>query len=209
MAFASYATVTEFKDKWATLSDSLDDDVIQDVLDSTSRWVDEYCARHFWQDGSAGGGEVARTFAACHQRAVDLYSFADLVSVSELATDESGDGTYGTVWTSADYQLQPVNRPTGRPYTRIEAVAGRLFPIRHAAGTRPDRVRVTGVWGWPAVPEPVKTACLIQSFRILKRRYSPEGVAGPSEFGVFRVSRQDPDVMSLLEPYRRTAVLVA
>ncbi len=126
-----------------------------------------------------------------------------------METDDAGDGTYETVWASTDYQFQPVNRPTGRPYTRVEAVGTLLFPYRCAPGSRADRVRITGVWGWTAVPEPVHQACLIQSARIIKRRYSPEGVAGPSDFGVVRISRLDPDVMSLLDPFRRTAVLVA
>jgi hypothetical protein len=204
LAFAAYATLPELK-AWVTLDDTIDDVVAQAVLDSTSRWVDEYCDRHFWRDG-ATSTEVARTFGVCNWYQLDI---PDLVSVLTLKTDEAGDGTFETTWAAGDYQLWPVNRPTGRPYTRVEAVAGRLFPLRYTYGSRGNRVEVTGIWGWPAVPETVKQATLIQSSRILKRRYSPEGVAGFSEFGAVRVARLDPDVMDLLDPYRRTAVLVA
>jgi hypothetical protein len=206
VAFAPYVDVVEFK-KWIALDDALDDIVISGVLASVTRWEDEYCDRHFWQDGESGS-EVARTFTPTH--CYDL-SIDDLVpgSVTSFKTDESGDGTFETTWAASDYQLLPVNRPTGRPYTRVEAVGGRLFPIRYGHSTRANRVEITGVWGWAEVPDAVRQACLIQSSRVLKRKYSPEGVIGPGEFAIRVGTRLDPDVEQLLNPYRRTAVLVA
>jgi hypothetical protein len=206
MAFAPYATVPEFK-AWITIDDTIDDVVATAVLDSVSRWIDEYCDRHFWQDG-ATGAEMARTFTPTRCYSLDI---DDLVpgSVTTFKTDDAGDGTFETTWAASDYQLQPVNRPSGRPFRRVEAVAGRLFPVPYMRA-RSNRVEITGVWGWPAVPDTVHQACLIQASRVLKRRHSPEGVAGFGEFGLIRVTnRPDPDVMALLDPYRRTAVLVA
>jgi hypothetical protein len=209
MALAPYATLPEFK-TWAGLKDTDDDLVATGTLEAVTRWIDDYCDRHFWQDGETGS-EVARTFSPHHPRSFDLYSFADLVSVTEVATDESGDGTYETVWDASDYQLWPVNQPTGRPYTRIEAIGNRTFPIRSTPGSLGNRVRITGIWGWPDVPEPVHQACLLQASRVMKRRNSPEGITGfGNEFGHIRVSnRLDVDVQLLLDPYRRVGVLVA
>jgi len=205
VAFVPYATVPEQK-AWVTLDDTIDDVVIQEVLDSTTRWIDEYCDRHFWRDGAAAA-EVARTFYPCGSRVLDI---DDLVSVLTLKTDEAGDGTFETTWSASDYQLSPVNRPTGRPYKRVEAIAARTFPVRYMAGSRGNRVEITGIWGWPAVPDAVHQACLIQASRVLKRRYSPEGVAGFGEFGLIRVTnRPDPDVIALLDPFRRVGALVA
>lgn len=202
MAFAAYATVPELK-AWVTLSDNLDDVVMQSVLDSVSRWIDQYCGTHFWQDGTVGV-PVARTFTACSNqcRCIDI---DDLVSLSTLKTDEGGDGTFEVTWSASDYQLQDVNRPNGEPFTKIEAVASLTFPARTSPGTRADRIEVTGVWGWGAVPNPVKQACLLQASRMLKRRYSPEGVAGFGEFGLIRVSQSDRDVEALLSDYTRTS----
>jgi hypothetical protein len=206
MAFASYVTLPEFK-AWRLDSETTDDVVATSVLESVTRWVDEYCDRHFWQDGEESPGDpVARTFTPCHSHMLPI---DDLVSVTTFKTDEGGDGTFETSRSVSDYQLQPVNQPTGRPYTKVEAVAGRLFPVRYDY-SRGNRVEITGVWGWPAVPDAVKQACLIQSHRVLKRRYSPEGVLGPSDFGAIRVgTRLDPDVEQLLNPYRRVGVRVA
>jgi hypothetical protein len=210
VAFAPYVSLTDVK-AWLPVSDNVDDDVINNnVIGSVTRWVDEFCQRNFWQDGSVAS-PVARTFAASCWCELDLGAFNDLVSVTTLKTDEAGDGVYETTWATTDYQLAPFNNPTGRPFTRIEAIAGRNFPIRYSARTgRADRVEITGVWGWPAVPDMVKQACLIQSSRILKRRNSPEGVAGFGDFGVIRISgRLDPDVEQMLNPFRRVVVLVA
>jgi hypothetical protein len=204
MAIASYVTLPEFK-AWVTLTDTVDDVVMTGVLESVSEWITEYCDRHFWQDGTVGT-PVARTFSPCHPYMLPI---DDLVSVTTFKSDESGDGTFETTWSASDYQLQPVNRPTGRPYTKVAAVAGRLFPVRYDY-TRGNRVEITGVWGWSAVPDAVKQACLIQASRVMKRRYSPEGVIGPSDFGAIRVgTRLDPDVEQLLNPYRLVGVRVA
>jgi hypothetical protein len=65
-------------------------------------------------------------------------------------------------------------------------------------------VRVTGVWGYSAVPDAISQACVIQAERIFKRLDSPLGVAGFGDMGVVRVtSRLDSDVAQLVEPYRK------
>lgn len=53
-------------------------------------------------------------------------------------------------------------------------------------------------------PEPVKLAAMIQASRLSKRRDSPFGVAGSPEFGseLRLLSKLDPDVETLLRPYR-------
>jgi hypothetical protein len=64
-------------------------------------------------------------------------------------------------------------------------------------------VKVTGSWGWSAVPTSIKQATIIQAARIFKRNDSPLGVAGFGDFGVMRVSGSiDADVRQLIEPYR-------
>src|SRR5919106_6985528 len=102
MAFAPYATLPEFK-AWVTLSDTVDDVVMSAVLESTSRWIDEYCDRHFWQDG-ATSSEVARSYASNCGR--DL-AIDDLVpgTITALKTDATGDGTFESTWAASDYQL--------------------------------------------------------------------------------------------------------
>jgi hypothetical protein len=52
------------------------------------------------------------------------------------------------------------------------------------------------------VPAQVKQACRLQVARVMKRQESPLGVAGFGEFGVVRVSRLDPDIDAMLQPYK-------
>jgi hypothetical protein len=202
VAFAPYATRPELK-AWVGLTDEVDAPVLDRVLEAASRWIDEYCDRHFWQDGTVGT-PVARTFVSCDPgcRCIDI---DDLVSVTTLKTDDAGDGTFETTWSASDFQLQPVNRPTGQPFTQVEAVGSLTFPARTALGSRANRVEITGVWGWGAVPAPVHQACLIEAARELKRRFSPEGVIGFGDLGGIRVVPIDHDVKRLLDDYTTTA----
>jgi hypothetical protein len=64
-------------------------------------------------------------------------------------------------------------------------------------------IRVTGTWGWPAVPDAVVQSTLLVAHRLVKRKDSPEGVTGFDQFGTVRIStRDDPDAVRYLTPYR-------
>jgi hypothetical protein len=154
---------------------------------------------------------VARTFEATSSCTVEFGRSGDLtaVAVPVVETDAAGDGTFETTWTASDYQLLPFSRPDGWPYTSIQAIGGLRFPHPTGSG-RSDRVRITGVWGWAAVPTSVKQACLMKAAKLFMRHQSPGGIAGGGDFGPIRISRfEDPDVVDLLDPYRRVTVLVA
>ena len=89
---------------------------------------------------------------------------------------------------------------TGHPATRIRAVDDFLFNLLDLEAT----VRVTGVWGWSAVPTAVKQATVIQAARIFKRNDSPTGIVGFGDMGAIRVGVQlDPDVKHLIDVYRK------
>jgi hypothetical protein len=126
-----------------------------------------------------------------------------IVSVSQLATDINGDGTYSQVWTSNDYILAPRNAALdSRPYTEIDTSpfsnADYNFPVGYL------EVKVTGVFGWPSVPAAVKQAALIQAGAIWSSRTAPFGVIGSQDLGgVLRMSAAlHPEARILLEPYR-------
>jgi hypothetical protein len=207
MAFVPYATRDELQ-AWAGVPGGAKIGQIDLVLDAASRAVDEYCQRHFWQDGTIAV-PVPRVFVAFNARVTFLGPFNDLTAdvAPVLATDTDGDGVFETAWTASDWQPLPANRPDGRPYTSVLAVGGLRFPCGSTG--RADRVQVTGVWGWSEIPSPVKTACLIKATRLLTRMQSPNGIAGIGEFGPVRINRnEDGDVVSLLEPYRRVESLV-
>lgn len=179
---------------------------LERAINAASRSIEKFCDRSFWSTASG----VSRDFETCDPWVVEFGAFNDLTAVTAVVTDDAGDGTFETVWSSTDYQLEPVNQtgPETRPWTSMRAVAARRFPRPTATG-RTHRTRVTGTWGWSAIPADINQACVLLAARLYRRKDSPEGVTGWPDMGVMRIGRTDPDIVALLDPYRRTAVLVA
>jgi len=188
-----YATLAEVKSA-LRITDTIDDSLLEMAIESASRLLDAYCARSFYNAGTA-----ARYYAATNDYQTDI---DDAVSISEVATDFSADGTYDTIWQASDYEVLPLNgRVDGLPvpYNGLRAIGDYTFPIYNGEGL----VKVTGVWGWSAIPIAIKQATIIQASRIFKRLDSPLGVLSSPDLGFIRVgSRLDPDVAQLVDPYR-------
>lgn len=175
-------------------ADTVDDSLLEDAVNSASRLIDGYANRSFYS-----GGTATRVFVPQDAYVTQL---DDLQSLTTLETSSDGNG-FDTTWASTDYQLEPLNGIVDgltTPYTRVRAVGDYQFLNWGDEAT----VRVTGVWGYAAVPDPIMQACVIQAERIFKRLDSPLGVAGFGDMGVVRVtSRLDSDVAQLVEPYRK------
>ena len=202
----AYASVAQVKASLRIL-DSVDDALIETAISSASRMIDGYCSRVFYDMGAG-----YRFFAAS-----DPYfcPIDDAQSITQVATAVTSNGNYDTIWAAptagqnnGDFQTEPLNAayPTDgivSPITGIRALWRYLFPTIGGNAL----VKVTGVWGWATVPDPVVQACIIQSARIYKRNDSPTGVMGFGDMGLIRVGTQlDPDVKILLDPYRRVSV---
>lgn len=188
-----YCTLAELKQSLG-IEDNLDDARLELAINTASREIDQFTGRNFYNNGTA-----TRVFAAEDWLTV---SIDDLISLTTLETASNADGVFDTTWTATDYQLEPLNGRanglTGWPYTRIRSVASLLFPKFQERAT----VRVTGVWGWSAVPVPIQTATILQAARLFKRADAPFGAAGYGDVGIIRVTRFDPDVTQAIAPYR-------
>ena len=188
-----YASLADVKAS-ARITDSVDDALLELAVESASRLVDSYTQRYFYNAGTA-----TRIFVPLDNYVTEI---DDLISLSVLETSDGDD--YGTTWAAKDYQLEPLNGNvdglTNHPATRIRAVDDFLFNVLDLEAT----VRVTGVWGWSAVPTAVKQATVIQAARIFKRNDSPTGIVGFGDMGAVRVGVQlDPDVKHLIDVYRK------
>lgn len=188
-----YASLAEVKAA-LRITDSIDDSLLEMAIEAGSRALDAYTARSFYNAGTA-----SRYFVATNDY---LTTIDDAVSISEVATDFSADGTYDTVWAANDYEILPLNgRVDGLvvPYNGLRAIGDYTFPLYNGEGL----VKVTGVWGWSAIPIAVKQATIIQASRIFKRLDSPLGVLSSPDLGFMRVgSKLDPDVAQLVDPYK-------
>jgi hypothetical protein len=187
-----YATLSDVKAA-LRITDAVDDSLLEMAIESASRLIDGYAYRYFYNAGTA-----TRDFVAEDSY---LTIIDDLISISELKTTDEIGSEYVT-WSPNDYQLRPVNGKIDGlsvPYTSILSTDDLLFNIKSEQAL----VRVTGVWGWSAVPIAIKQATVIQASRIYKRLDSPLGVAGFGDLGAIRVGRAlDPDVEQLVMPYR-------
>jgi hypothetical protein len=187
-----YATLTDVKNA-LRITDAIDDALLETAIESASRMIDSYTARTF-----SNAGTAVRDFAATDDLTCIIDDAISVITVQ--STDEVGSD-YIT-WAPTDFQLEPLNsRSDGlyMPYTGLRAVNDYAFPVvDHRA-----LVRVTAVWGWPAIPTAIKQATIIQASRLFKRLDSPLGVLGMGDMGQIRVSRYlDPDVEQLAMPFR-------
>jgi hypothetical protein len=190
---ARYATVAELKARIG-ITDAVDDAVIAQVLDAVSRGIDNYCGRYFYRSDAG----TVRYYTAQRTRTLLL---DDYVTLTAVATDSSHDRTYATTWSVTDYDLMPANAAAdGIPYDHLTTTpqGSYAFPVGLSKG-----IKLTGTWGWPAVPDPVHEACLIQASRVFKRKDAPFGISGTPELGMMRIGRLDPDVLWMLDTYRK------
>jgi hypothetical protein len=199
----SYGTLAKLKARVGIpTANTTRDAELTEKLAVASTGVNGVCHRQFQQAAAA----TPRDY---YPRSEDLLVVDDLYTTSGLviAVDTSGDGTFATTLTTADYELQPLNGivdgEPGWPYWEIHAVGSRYWPC----GTRRASMRVTAPWGWSAVPSPVTEATLILAEEIVKLADAPFGVGGYGQFGVIR-ARQNPMVLTRVQKYIREPLLV-
>lgn len=160
------------------------------AVSASSRAIDGYCGRQFGRVDQAEQRVYPTRYSAGRWQA----RIDDLADTTDLMVTVDGVEVPAVV-------LEPRNAPqTGRVWTRLvlPAPPGNLL------------VSVTAWWGWPAVPDPVTQATLLQANRLMSRRNSPFGVAGSPQQGseLRLLARLDPDVVVMLAGYSRTGLVV-
>ena len=200
MALPIYGDLTTFK-QLLSITDTNRDALLTMALTSASRQIEKLTSRRFYLDQVVSDRyytpdrREAWYVSGGSIQVDDIGSTTGLV-VAEGYTPWNGVGATTFTPVTNDITLMPDNAlAIGRPITAL----------RRAIGTIVDpyiQLRVTALWGWPQVPDEVVQATYIQAMRLYRRKDSPEGVLGNSEWGALRVSRVDPDVQALLDPFR-------
>lgn len=206
-----------------TKSDAGDDAVILGDLRAVSRLVDRWTGRFFGKDDSA----VARVYevptdpnqayrdpffvtpwnAPAASRPLEVDDIATTAGLL-IRADTNQDGTFpGPDWATTDYLLEPTNAALGAepgPYTRIVLPS---WSTQSLLGGQ--RVRVTAVWGWPAVPDAVvrATAHLTGILRL----ESPRATSRVDEMGQTLMTSREAQtiVRDLVKAYKRRALVFA
>jgi hypothetical protein len=193
---ADYCTPEDIKIAFDVAS--TDDQSLALAVTGASRLVDSMCGRTFGVTTSADR-YVDPTDAYCA-------SIPDAATITAVATDDGADGTYSTSWSASDWYGAPVGHigphgGTGWPFTAIVAVAGRTFS---ASYNRRPRIKVTGTWGWTAIPEDVHQATVFLAAEMFKAREAPLGTAGMTDWGPITI-RGNRRVVDLLAPFKRVS----
>lgn len=195
----AYATVPEVRTHLGdAVFQKLDLELLERAINAASRAVDHYTGRRFWQDAAP----VDRTYRPTRTS----FAYVDDISTETglvVATDDDLDGTFETEWTAGtDYLLDPLNvdaaADTPHAWTALRAVGSRRF----RADIRPS-LQVTAQFGWSAVPEEIAEATILKAVALFQRKNAPFGVAGFGEFGAVRITREDSDVVEILQAHVR------
>ena len=192
-----YCTLDEIK-SYQGIGDSDSDALLEQAVEAASRTIDDHCHRTFYQVTGA------RYFSPVHPTAIYI---DDHTVITEIALDTAGDNTYATVVPTADYISTPRNHPLGAyTYTGV-----RILPTStHAFARVLDYIRVTGTWGWSAIPDVIHQAALTLAAKIYHRKDAVFGVTGGDFTGdVMRIIGIDGDVEEMLRAYVRVAEWVA
>jgi len=199
-----YATVSGLKDALSLTGQTYADNDITNAINAASRGIDSATGRRFYLEA-----ESTRYYTPDGWRLLEI---DDLVTLTSLSVDRGGAGVYAETWADGtDFVLEPFNNPAiNYPYTQIRArrISGRYFPVYGQSyggeWAVEKSVKVTGVFGWPAVPADVMVATEILASKLLKRvREAPFGIVtvGLDAGAAMRIARTDPDVANLISHY--------
>ncbi|MEV1049666.1 phage head-tail connector protein [Streptomyces sp. NPDC049887] len=188
-----YATISSLKVA-LNMSDTTRDDLLTAALAAASRQIDQNCGRRFYLDAAVSERTYNPEFRTVEHTTGELLIVDDIGSTTGLVVETGSVG--GTYTAITDYETWPENASAqGLPITGLVRYSGTW-------GTRGTaRVQVTAKWGWPAVPDEIVQATILQALRLYKRKDSPEGVLGSADWGAVRVGRVDPDVYELCKRF--------
>jgi hypothetical protein len=182
----AYVSVAELK-SYLRIGDIDDDDELGIAAETASRAVDHAANRQFGSEAGQARSYTARYDRWSRRWVVDIDDTFD----DTLTVDSDGDAITGFI-------LLPRNAPVnGRPFERIA--------FSSSVARDEGAITVTADFGWPAVPDAITQATLLQASRFFVRRVSPYGIAGSPETGseMRLLDRVDPDVAVALRPFRR------
>ncbi len=165
-----YCSVDEFKSRTDSTSNA-NNSAIASVLLAASRVIDGYCRQPFYKTA-----ETTRLYTAVRR---DVLEVGPIASVSSILSDD-GSLTYDTTWLVTDYELYPFDAAEiGEPYREIRRALNGSFSFPLSS----QGVRITGEFGWPDVPAPVKEVCFLMANRNLSLWSAPFGQSGGGEMG--------------------------
>lgn len=196
-----YATLAQMYAE-LDITDTKYDPKLETAIAAASRQIDGHTGRRFWQDATVVDRQYFPS-STVYVEVDDISTTTGLV----VKIDTNDDGTFAqTLTITTNYIVAPVNAPDMvpvQPYTQIRLVDRGVSAFPNWGSGRPS-VQVTAKFGWPAIPDDVVKACLVQAVMLFKSSEAPFGAVqlGFDQSGVQRMSgRLHPVAVGLLEPY--------
>ncbi len=178
-----YASAADYRQRFINKVSSADEGRVDRALLAASRWIEAHNGEFYNRDASP----VARVFMAessgCLNVAVDGSPGIATATGLLVALDTTQDYTYPTsLVIGTDFELADVNAafgPEPKPYRELRTLTGASYGWSY-------RVRVTAVFGWPAVPEGIRSGCvelagiLLGDSPLAARQFTDVGSVGAS-----------------------------
>jgi len=181
-AIGAYATATALKVR-ANITDTTDDTLLGTICDQINAYIESECGRVI----APVSGTPTRVFDM--DEASDcLFVKAGVRTVTLLEIAPYTNAAYETV-AAADYYLRPLYPRPGWPYTEVElgdVVVGSYLKFPRGFET----VRITGTFGWAAIPDEITDVALTAATRAWQARLAGQSdIVGTDDFGRPLVSR--------------------
>ena len=196
----TYVPLDEFK-TWLELpSEDLGgtDHHLYAILEAADRWIDSQCGRHFSVEN-----EATKLY---YPSEPDYLDVVDLISITSLKLDTSGDRTFATTLAADEYALSPYMDDSGRPSTRYQQI--HVWPTSSHGFTPGELVQIVGDFGYVVdgtVPSEIRLAALMLSSRWWKAHETAGGTAIIPDMGSFGTSSDNSDIKMLLDTYNRSS----
>ena len=194
-------TLAEFK-AWVTVrggttsTDAADDAVIEDIIEQSSRHIEEQTGRRFWKNSS----DETRYYRPKNSFRLEIDDLS--AAPTSVSVDYDALRTTYTALATTDYDLLPDNAALdGKPYTMLELT----FNTTAYFPTNQRGVKIVGKFGWPSVPDNIKSDCLAIAHNIWMARSGQVGsgkVSVTAEGIVIRPEDVPPMVMQDIQAYR-------
>lgn len=191
-------------------SDTSRDSLIDSLISIYSRAILDEVDREFAPvTGSVGTPTTRRFRLPFAEYRLDLAPY-DLATISSVVLHPESAAPL-TLTATTQYQGHPVAKPDG-VFTSIQfsALMTGIFTSQTAINFGHVLIDVSGVWGFPAVPAPVKQATIIAVTSAMRRDISAFDLAidegsslRPDPIGTFGLP---PASRRLIAPYRRAYV---
>lgn len=203
MAHTQYVDKEDLK-AYIGLSGTGQDTNIDNAINGASRLIDKMCGRHFWQDDAV----TVKYYTPINSYYLEI---DDLSTTTGLIVqlDTTDNGTYDKTMTlDTDFVLKPFNPQVHKisnityyyPQTELHVLTTRSNETFDPLIIK--NVKITGKFGWSAVPEAISQATLIQATRLWKRKDTPFNVFGNEQTGQKELfNKIDPDALQLIKGY--------